>query len=75
MLYETRTVKIVVCPANKPLYDIECTYIEIIDEAGGEFIAISQERDDSYKDVRITPEEWNVIQKAVNDMIKQCRTY
>jgi hypothetical protein len=38
MSYETRTVKIAVLMKGEPLFDESTTEIEIIDEAGGEFL-------------------------------------
>lgn len=74
-MFEKRVVKVAVCPANKQLFDEQCTYVEIVDEAAGEFIKISQNRDDSDKDVRIDPDEWALIKETVDEMAKLCRDY
>jgi hypothetical protein len=75
MHYEKRIVKIAICQINNPLFDEKSTFVEIEDEAGGEFIKISQVRDDSDKDVRIDPKEWEFIKQSVDELVKLCRDY
>ena len=42
MNYETRTLKIAVMPENEPIFAEWVTEIQIVDEAAGEFIEVSQ---------------------------------
>jgi hypothetical protein len=69
MKYETRTTQTTIAPEGQPIFSEQATKIEIDDEAGGEFVTVSQ---DDVK-ISISPEEWPVIRAAINKMIKRCR--
>ena len=73
MNYETRTLKIAVMPENEPIFANGVTEIKIVDEAGGEFIEVSQCNDDNVGKIQIDPTEWPHIREAINKMIKECR--
>lgn len=40
--YEARTLKIVVLPKGEPIFSELATQIEVMDEAAGEFVKVSQ---------------------------------
>jgi hypothetical protein len=69
MEYETRTSKIVVTRKGEPIFEEFGTSIEIVDEAAGEFLEVTQE----CGKIKIDPTEWNQIRAAINKMIKLCR--
>ena len=71
MTYETRTTKIIVGVKGEPIFDDSVTEIKIIDEAGGEFLEVSQ---DNVK-LRFDKDEWVHVRAAVNKMFKLCRNY
>ena len=71
MTYETRTTKIIVGVKGDPIFSESITEIEIIDEAAGEFLEISQ--DD--KKLRFDKEEWPHVRNAIEKMFKLCRNY
>ena len=77
MEYEIRTTSVTVVPKGEPLFDARATKISIDDEAGGEFVKISQCPDDCPKDhsmeLRFDPEEWPIVRKAVEKMMGACR--
>lgn len=69
---ETRVTQIVVCPPGEPLFSDSATTVQIKDEAGGEFVEVSQDAPGQGK-VWINPEEWPTLRAAINRLIKQCR--
>jgi len=71
MTYETRTTKIIVGVKGEQLFSDSITEIEIIDEAAGEFVEISQED----KKLRFDKDEWVHVRAAINKMFKLCRNY
>ena len=71
MTYETRTTKIIVGVKGEPIFDDSVTEIKIIDEAGGEFLEVSQ---DNVK-LRFDKDEWVHVRAAINKMFKLCRNY
>ena len=75
MSYETRTTKITVLLKGEPIYHEGSTEIEIVDEASGEFLEVSQ-CDDSYDGkIKIDIHIWCALRAAIDKMIKECREY
>jgi hypothetical protein len=76
MSYETRTLKIAVCVKGEPIFHEGVTEIEIVDEAAGEFLKITQSDDDVESGkIKIDPIEWPMLKAAIDRMIKECRSY
>jgi len=73
--HETRTLKIVVLPKGEPIFANAATEIEIVDEAAGEFIEISQHGDKNEGKIQVDPLEWPILREAINRMIKECRDH
>ena len=71
-MYEKRTIKQIITPTNDPLFSEESTTIEIVDGAIGECLQI-QQPDNASPIIQITPEEWPIIKKTIDEMIKECR--
>jgi len=71
MTYETRTTKMIVAVKGQQIFDDSVTEIEIVDEAAGEFLEISQEGGK----LRFDLEEWPHVRDAVEKMFKLCRNY
>ena len=71
MTYETRTTKMIVGVKNQQIFDDSVTEIEIVDEAAGEFLEISQEGGK----LRFDADEWVYVREAVEKMFKLCRNY
>lgn len=67
--YEERLMKIMVAPVGEATFSELSTFIEIVDEAAGEFVRVEQE-DGA---VNITPEEWPAVRAAIDRMIGLCR--
>jgi hypothetical protein len=71
--HETRTLKIVVLPKGEPIFANAATDSEIVDEAAGEFIKVSQHGDKNEGEIQIDPLEWPILREAINRMVKECR--
>jgi len=71
MNYETRTTKMIVGVKGEQLFHCSVTEIEIMDEAAGEFLEVSQEGGK----LRFDPEEWPHVRNAIEKMLKLCRNY
>jgi hypothetical protein len=56
---------------GQQIFDDSVTEIEIVDEAAGEFLEISQEGGK----LRFDLEEWPHVRAAVEKMFKLCRNY
>jgi hypothetical protein len=56
---------------NQQIFDDSVTEIEIVDEAGGEFLEVSQ---DGGK-LRFDKDEWPHVRDAIEKMFKLCRNY
>lgn len=72
VVFVLRTTGVVVNTEGSPLFSESATKIEIVDEAAGEFLEISQTDDDVSK-IRITKEEWPSIQAAIDLMIRNLK--
>lgn len=69
MTYETRVTRLRVTPTGTELFHEFGTSIEIVDEAAGEFVELSQETGK----IRIDPTEWPTLRAAINRMVAECR--
>ena len=77
MEYETRTTRVTVAPKGEPIFSEQVTHIEIDDEAAGEFIVIKQQRGqpdpDLVEAILVDREEWPILRKEIDKMIKTLR--
>lgn len=71
--YQTRTVSVVVLPKGHELFSEMATTISITDEAGGEFVEVTQSREDGLKKIAIEPQEWPSIRAAIDRLIGECK--
>ena len=72
--YETRTKAVIVAPCGEPLYSEMATLIDIVDEAAGEFVEVSQNRRDGQSKIQITAEEWPTLKATIDKLINECRS-
>jgi hypothetical protein len=75
MNYETRTIKVSVAPKGEPIFHNGVTSIEIVDEAAGEFLEVTQCNDSNEGKISIEKSEWPTLRAAIDQMIKECRDY
>ena len=71
--HECRVTQYSIGRKGEPIYSEGTTRVDIDDEAGGEFIVLKQ--DSLYQDacVRIDPDEWPLMRKAIDRLVKSCR--
>lgn len=75
MSYETRTIKLTILPKGEPLYHESATEVEIVDEAAGEFLEVSQNSEPFSSKIKIDIYEWPALKAAIDKMIKECRSH
>ena len=73
MKYETRITSVTVYPVGESMYSDLATKIEISDEAGGEFVEVSQSGRNDISKIAINPEEWPELRESISRMIQECR--
>ena len=73
MTYEIRTTSMTVKPKDEPIFSEQATMVEIVDEASGEYVEVSQSGRTDLGKIAINPEEWPALRKAINLLIVQCR--
>lgn len=71
--YETRVTKLTVNRAGDPIFSEMATCIEIVDEAAGEFVTVSQEGRRDLGKIAIEAKEWPELRAAIDRMISECR--
>lgn len=74
MTYETRITKLTIAPKGEPLFSPHVTHVEITDEAGGEYLKITQQTETMEEGaILITDEDWPVIKAAIERLLPDCR--
>jgi len=71
--YETRTLSVIVVAKGEPIFSEMATRVEIVDEAGGEYVEVSQHGRPDLGKISINPEEWPMLRDAIDSMVAQCR--
>lgn len=69
MTQTTRVTRLHVMPEGEPLFSEQAFTVEIEDEAGGEFVVVS----DCEGKIRLNAEEWPELRRAIGRMVKECR--
>ena len=73
MTYITRQIKWIVLPEGEPVFCEQATTIEITDEAGGEFVLVSQQRDEpNAQTIKIDRDDWPTIRGAIDAAMSMC---
>lgn len=67
--YVEITTEITVVPHGKEIFSEWATKFQLVDDGAGEFIEIEQDQDR----VGIDPNEWPILRKIINKMVKQCK--
>lgn len=72
---ETRVVKVMIAPKDERIFSEMATFVEIDDEAAGEFVKVSQPLTHKSAEfaVFITKDAWPYIRDVIENMIDQCR--
>ena len=72
MKYQSRTTSITIIPIGEPLYSEQATEVKIMDESGGEYVEVIQSGRTDIGNIAISPEEWPMLKKAIDQLIKLC---
>lgn len=64
-----RNTRSTVIPTGEKLFCKEATHVDIADEGAGEFLEVWQ-CIDSKSGIRIDPDEWPTIRRAINEMVE-----
>lgn len=70
----TRPIKWSVIPDGSPIFSESATEIEIVDEAAGEFVEVSQSME-GYGKIGIEPSDWPTLRAAIDAAVKQCKDH
>jgi hypothetical protein len=73
MNFEARTLKLAVVPKGEAIFHNQVTEIEIVDEAAGEYLEISQCNDSHEGKIALCKDEWPAIRAAIDKMMRMCR--
>jgi len=75
MKYETRILKVAVMDQKQSIFDEGVTFVEIADDAAGEFVVVTQNEPTGYpkRTISIDVLEWPEVRKAIDDMVKRCK--
>lgn len=76
--YEVRTLKIVVLPKGEPIFSELATEIEVMDEAAGEFVKLSQmggRAGAESREIWLDPAEWPHVREGIERMMRECRDF
>lgn len=72
-----RVLRVGIMPPGDPIFSERVTVVEINDDAGGEFVTITQDggRSDFRKSLAFDPGEWPVVRDAIDFMVAECRNH
>ena len=71
--HQPRVTRIAVGPQDEPLFSEMVTTVEIVDEAGGEFVEVIQHGGEGIGKIQISPEDWPALRAAINRLVRECR--
>jgi hypothetical protein len=74
--HDVRVLELIVMPKGQPTFSEMATRIAIDDEAGGEYVKLTQYggHADLSKSIAIDPDEWPKLRECIDYMISECRT-
>jgi len=70
-----RVVKIAVLPKGEETFSDKATFVEIVDEAAGEFLEVSQHCGIEEQKIRLDDDEWPVVRAAIDEMVKEIKKH
>lgn len=73
MTFEKRITAITVCKKGEPIFSDYATRVEIVDEAAGEFVEVSQAGREGGGKIAIASNEWPALRDAIDELIAACR--
>ena len=73
MGFERRVTAVTVCKKGEPIFSDYATRVEIVDEAAGEFVEVSQDGREGGGKIAIASNEWPALRDAIDELIAACR--
>ena len=73
MTFEKRITAVTVCKKGEPIFSDYATRVEIVDEAAGEFVEVSQAGREGGGKIAIASDEWPALRDAIDELIAACR--
>ncbi len=73
MGFERRVTAVTVCKKGEPIFSDYATRVEIVDEAAGEFVEVSQAGREGGGKIAIASNEWPALRDAIDELIAACR--
>lgn len=71
--HECRVTQYSIGRTGDPIYAEGTIRVDIDDEAGGEFIVLKQDSLHQDAHIAIDPDEWPLVRKAIDKLVKACR--
>lgn len=78
MKYTSRITQSTVMPVGEPIFSLRATIVSIEDDAGGEFITVKQQMDNTSETdqtVAFDPDEWEEVKGVIDQMFKDIKDY
>ncbi len=75
MTFEKRITAVTVCKVGEPIFSDYATRVEIVDEAAGEFVEVSQAGRERGGKIAIAAEEWPSLRDAIGQLLNECRDH
>lgn len=76
--YRIRQTQLTALPDGEPIFSERATKIEIVDEAGGEYLRITQQTDrcldPGLQSICIEGKEWDTIKRAIETLLDEIKT-
>ena len=73
MGFEKRVTAVTVCKRGEPIFSDYATRVEIVDEAAGEFVEVSQAGREGGGKIAVASNEWLALRDAIDELIAACR--
>lgn len=74
--YTTRPIAWVVGPSDEPSFSERMTKIELDDEAGGEYVVVSQcTNEHGEQQIAVEAADWPAIRAAIDAALAECRDF
>jgi len=70
---EIRVTRLTITPINAELFHERAIHVSIVDEAGGEFVEVTQNDSMSPGTIRLDADEWPSLREAIDRMVDKCR--
>lgn len=75
MTFERRVTAMIVNKKGEPIFSDYATKVEIVDDASGEYVEVSQVCQEGFNGkISISGGEWPVLREAIEQLLAECRS-